>query len=98
MRPIITFTCVAVALLFASAGVRAASLTWSYSADVLTLDPHASNNTFTNAFLGNVYESLVRMNDRIEIQPALANPGSAPARRSGASPCVRTCISITATR
>jgi peptide/nickel transport system substrate-binding protein len=54
-----------------SAG-RAAALTWSYSADVLTLDPHASNNTFTNAFLGNVYESLVRMNERIEIEPALA--------------------------
>ena len=51
---------------------RAGALTWAYSADVLTLDPHASNNTFTNAFLGNIYESLVRMNDRIEIEPALA--------------------------
>jgi peptide/nickel transport system substrate-binding protein len=50
----------------------AAPLTWSYSADVLTLDPHASNNSFTNAFLGNIYESLVRMNERIEIEPSLA--------------------------
>ncbi len=46
--------------------------TWAYNADVLTLDPHSSNNTFTNTFLGNVYEALVRHNDRIEIEPALA--------------------------
>jgi peptide/nickel transport system substrate-binding protein len=55
-----------------SGPLAAASFTWSYSADVLTLDPHASNNSFTNAFLGNIYESLVRMNERIEIEPALA--------------------------
>jgi peptide/nickel transport system substrate-binding protein len=55
-----------------AASARAGEFTWAYSADVLTLDPHASNNTFTNAFLGNIYESLVRMNDKIEIEPALA--------------------------
>jgi peptide/nickel transport system substrate-binding protein len=55
-----------------AAPAAAGPFVWSYSADVLTLDPHASNNTFTNAFAGNVYESLVRMNERIEIQPALA--------------------------
>ena len=42
------------------------------SGDVLTLDPHASNNTFTNAFLGNIYEALVRHNERLELEPALA--------------------------
>jgi peptide/nickel transport system substrate-binding protein len=56
--------------LAAPAGAR--NFTWAFNADVLTLDPHSSNNTFTNAFLGNVYESLVRHNDRIEIEPALA--------------------------
>jgi peptide/nickel transport system substrate-binding protein len=56
----------------AGAPAAARSLTWSFSADVLTLDPHSSNNTFTNAFLGNVYEALVRHNDRIELEPALA--------------------------
>ncbi|WP_270937477.1 ABC transporter substrate-binding protein [Falsiroseomonas oryzae] len=50
----------------------ARNFTWAFNADVLTLDPHSSNNTFTNAFLGNVYEALVRHNDRIEIEPALA--------------------------
>jgi peptide/nickel transport system substrate-binding protein len=51
---------------------EARNFTWAYNADVLTLDPHSSNNTFTNSFLGNVYEALVRHNDRIEIEPALA--------------------------
>lgn len=57
----------------ALAGPAAAkSFTWSYNADVLTLDPHSSNNSFTNTFMGNVYEALVRHNDRIEIEPVLA--------------------------
>ncbi len=56
----------------AAAPAQARSLTWAFNADVLTLDPHSSNNTFTNSFLGNVYEALVRHNDRIEIEPALA--------------------------
>ncbi len=60
------------AAILATAPVCAAEFTWSYSADVLTLDPHSSNNTFTNAFAGNFYESLVRMNEKIEIEPSLA--------------------------
>jgi peptide/nickel transport system substrate-binding protein len=56
----------------AAAPAAARNFTWAYNADVLTLDPHSSNNTFTNSFLGNVYEALVRHNDRIEIEPALA--------------------------
>ena len=51
---------------------EARNFTWAYNADVLTLDPHSSNNTFTNTFAGNIYEALVRHNDRIEIEPALA--------------------------
>jgi len=53
-------------------GAQAKNFTWAFNADVLTLDPHSSNNTFTNTFMGNVYEALVRHNDRIEIEPALA--------------------------
>ena len=47
-------------------------LTWSFSADILTLDPHSSRNSFTNSFLANIYETLVRMDDQLRIQPALA--------------------------
>jgi peptide/nickel transport system substrate-binding protein len=56
----------------AAPAAEARNFTWAYNADVLTLDPHSSNNTFTNTFMGNVYEALVRHNDRIEIEPALA--------------------------
>ena len=56
----------------------ARSLTWSFSADILTLDPHSSNNTFTNAFMDNVYETLVRHNQRVELEPALATSWERP--------------------
>ena len=63
----------AAALMIAAApAALAKSFTWSFSSDILTLDPHASNNTFTNAFLDNVYETLVRHNQRLELEPALA--------------------------
>ncbi|GGJ39761.1 ABC transporter substrate-binding protein [Neoroseomonas lacus] len=60
------------ALLALATPAGAKSLSWSFSADILTLDPHSSNNTFTNAFLDNVYETLVRHNQRLELEPALA--------------------------
>jgi peptide/nickel transport system substrate-binding protein len=47
-------------------------MTWSFSADALTMDPYAHNNTFTQAFLNNIYEGLTRHNDKLEIEPALA--------------------------
>lgn len=50
----------------------AKTLVWSFGADVLTIDPHASNNTFTNAFANNVYEGLTRHNATLGIEPALA--------------------------
>jgi peptide/nickel transport system substrate-binding protein len=62
----------ALAAVLLATQAHSAELNWSYSADVLTLDPHSSNNSFTNAFAGNFYESLVRMNEKIEIEPSLA--------------------------
>ena len=50
----------------------AVSLTWSFGSDILTLDPHSSRVSFTNAFLANIYETLVRMDDKLTIEPALA--------------------------
>lgn len=61
-----------VAAALAAGPVTAKSFTWAFNADVLTLDPHASNNTFTDAFLNTVYEGLTRHNARLEIEPALA--------------------------
>lgn len=50
----------------------AKTFTWAFNGDALTMDPHASNNTFTNAFVNNVYEGLTRHNAEIKIEPALA--------------------------
>ena len=54
------------------APAHAKTMTWSFSSDVLTLDPHTSRVTFTNAFLANIYETLVRFDDKLALQPALA--------------------------
>ena len=56
----------------ATGSVQAATLTWSSTLDALSMDPHATNNSFTNAFVGNVYEALVRFDDKLQIEPALA--------------------------
>lgn len=50
----------------------AQSLTWSANLDALSMDPHSTNNSFTNAFVSNIYEALVRFNDKLQIEPALA--------------------------
>lgn len=63
---------IAATLAIAAPDAQAKPFTWAFGGDVLTLDPHASNNTFTNAFLGNIYESLVRHDERLELEPALA--------------------------
>jgi peptide/nickel transport system substrate-binding protein len=55
-----------------AAAAQANTLTWSSTLDALSMDPHATNNSFTNAFVGNIYESLVRFNDKLKIEPALA--------------------------
>jgi peptide/nickel transport system substrate-binding protein len=52
----------ALAAAVAFAPVQAKTFTWSFTSDALTLDPHSSNNTFTNAFINNIYEGLTRHN------------------------------------
>lgn len=53
---------------FASAN----TFTWSSSLDALSMDPHSTNNSFTNGFVSNMYEGLVRFNEKLVIEPALA--------------------------
>jgi peptide/nickel transport system substrate-binding protein len=66
----------ALALVFGTFGAQAQApnqtLTWSASLDALSMDPHSTNNSFTNAFVGNIYEALVRFNEKLQIEPALA--------------------------
>ncbi len=45
---------------------------WAWQGDIASMDPYARRETFTLAFLNHVYEGLVRYNERLEIEPALA--------------------------
>lgn len=68
-----TALCVATcSALSALSCANAATFTWSAGNDALSMDPHSTNHSFTNAFVSNIYESLVRFNDKLQIEPALA--------------------------
>ena len=62
----------ALSIAFATSGVEAKTFTWAASADALSMDPYSTNNSFTNSFMNNIYEAMVRFNEKMEIEPALA--------------------------
>ncbi|MBV0890248.1 ABC transporter substrate-binding protein [Paracoccus sp. Z118] len=45
---------------------------WGGKRDIYSLDPYSYGDSYTIAFLNHVYEGLVRYNDKLEIEPALA--------------------------
>ncbi|MCE0506136.1 ABC transporter substrate-binding protein [Roseivivax sp. GX 12232] len=61
---------VAVAALTAPAAAE--PFRWAGQTDPNTMDPHAGNSAPVLGFLNNVYEGLVRRNQDMEIEPALA--------------------------
>ena len=61
----------AVAALAAGAA-DAKTLKWGANREIVSLDPYSYGDTFTLAVLNHVYEGLVRYNDKLEIEPALA--------------------------
>ncbi len=62
----------ALSIALGSSAVEAKTFTWTASADALSMDPYSTNNSFTNSFMNNIYEGLVRFNEKVEIEPALA--------------------------
>jgi peptide/nickel transport system substrate-binding protein len=65
------FTLLAAALL--AAGVaQAQTLRWASQGDVQTLDPVSQNESFTNAFNGQIYDFLVARDKKLGIVPSLA--------------------------
>ncbi|MEM8551026.1 MAG: ABC transporter substrate-binding protein [Pseudomonadota bacterium] len=64
-------TAAAVALFSASAA-DAETLRWANDGDILTLDPYAHTESFTSSFLHHIYEPLVRRDENLEFEPALA--------------------------
>ncbi len=56
----------------------AASFRWAFQSDAVTMDPYNINETMTLGFMGNIYEGLIRRNEKFEIEPALATEWSTP--------------------
>ncbi len=52
--------------------VQAKTLRYSSQGDITTLDPHANNEGFTNAFLDNIFETLATRGKDLKVEPSLA--------------------------
>ena len=62
----------ALSMLFGAAAAEAKTFTWTASLDALSMDPYSTNNSFTTAFVNNIYEGLARFNEELKVEPALA--------------------------
>ena len=62
----------AVAVFLAALPVHAATLCWSSAGDIATMDPHANNEGFTNAYHDHIYEPLVTRGKDLKVEPSLA--------------------------
>lgn len=73
MRHALRAVTVAAAIgLTAMTPIQAKTLRWAYVGDVNSMDPYSLTESFSIAFLNHVYEGLVRYNENLEIEPALA--------------------------
>ena len=63
---------IAMASLLISGTASAETFRWAGKTDPQTMDPHAVNSAPVLGFLNNVYEGLVRRNQNMVIEPALA--------------------------
>ncbi len=60
-------------LMFAATGAaNAETFKWAFQGDVQTMDPHGLFETMTLGFQSNIYEGLVKRNDKMELVGALA--------------------------
>ena len=64
-------TLTAAAVLFAGAA-SAATLQWASAGDILTFDIHAQNENLNSTACQAVYEALVRWDEHMKVEPALA--------------------------
>jgi peptide/nickel transport system substrate-binding protein len=51
---------------------QAQTFRYASSGDLLSLDPHSADEALSNAFKNNIHEGLVRLNEKLEPEPALA--------------------------
>ena len=64
--------CLSIALTTMSLPIAAKTFRWSYSGDVATMDPQALRETFSREFVHNIMEPLVSYDEKMKIEPALA--------------------------
>ena len=72
MRLSLTATAAIVALAVGIPAADAKTLRMADAPDVSSMDPHSMTESNTIAFLNHIYEGLVRYNDQLKIEPALA--------------------------
>jgi peptide/nickel transport system substrate-binding protein len=72
MRLSLTATAAIMALAVGMSAADAKTLRMADSTDVSSMDPHSMTESNTIAFLNHIYEGLVRYNDQLQIEPALA--------------------------
>src|SRR5215813_11743897 len=58
--------------ILATASGRAQTFRYASTGDLLTLDPHSADEALSNSFKNNIYEGLVRFNEKLEPEPGLA--------------------------
>ena len=71
-RYVLRAACVAAALALAASAIEAKTLRYSSQGDIVTIDPHAQNEGFTNAYLDSIYEPLVTRGKELKVEPCLA--------------------------
>jgi peptide/nickel transport system substrate-binding protein len=83
-------TALGIVLALALAPASAATLRFSSQGDITTIDPHGNNEGFTNAYLDNIYETLVTRGKDLKVEPCLALSWQNVTRPRCASSCART--------
>ncbi len=69
---LLSATLIGASMAAASLPVAAQTLRWASQGDPQTMDPHSQNELLTNSMNGQVYETLVNRDRKLEIEPVLA--------------------------
>ena len=72
MKVLIAFGTALAALALGASAAPAKTLRMADSTDIAAMDPHSMTESNTIGFLNHVYEGLVRYNDELKVEPALA--------------------------
>jgi peptide/nickel transport system substrate-binding protein len=72
MRILSAFGTALIAVSLGATAVGAKTLRMADSSDIAAMDPHSMTESGTIGFLNHVYEGLVRYNDKLQVEPALA--------------------------